>query len=32
MNTLVYLDLPIVEISKLSMYKFMYDYVKPKYN
>ena len=31
MNQPVYLGLPILEISKTLMYKFWYDYVKPKY-
>ena len=31
MNTPVYLDLLILEISKTLMYEFWYDYVKPKY-
>ena len=31
MNKLVYLALSILEISKIIMYKFWYDYVKPKY-
>ena len=26
----VYLGLPIVELSKILMYEFWYDYVKPK--
>ena len=31
MNKLVYLGLSILEISKIVMYQFWYDYVKPKY-
>ena len=31
MMKLVYLGLSIVELSKILMYKFWYDYVKPKY-
>ena len=31
MNKLVYLRLSILELSKILMYKFWYDYVKPKY-
>ena len=31
MNKLVYLGLSILELSKISMYGFWYDYVKPKY-
>ena len=31
MNKLVYLGLSILEISKLLMYEFWYDYMKPKY-
>ena len=27
----VYLGLTILEISKTQMYKFWYDYIKPKY-
>ena len=30
-NKLVYLGLSIIEISKMVMYEFWYDYVKPKY-
>ena len=30
-NKPVYLGLPILEISKLIMYEFWYDYVKPEY-
>ena len=29
---LVYLGLSILEISKIIMYEFWYDHVKPKYN
>ena len=31
MNKPVYLELSILEISKLLMYEFWYDYMKPKY-
>ena len=31
MNKPIYLGLPILEISKLLMYEFSYDYMKPKY-
>ena len=31
MNKLVYLGLLILSISKIAMYEFRYDYVKPKY-
>ena len=31
MNKLFYLGLSLLEISKIVMYKFYYDYVKPKY-
>ena len=31
MSKSVYLDLPILDLSKTVMYKFWYDYVKPKY-
>ena len=31
MNKPIYLGLSILEISKLSMYEFWYDYMKPKY-
>ena len=31
MNKPVYLGLPMLEISKIVMYEFWYDYVKPKY-
>ena len=31
MNKPVYLGLSILEISKILMYKFWYDYMKPKY-
>ena len=30
-NKPVYLGLPLLETSKIVMYKFLYDYVKPKY-
>ena len=32
MNKRIYLGLSILEISKTLMYKFWYDYMKPKYN
>ena len=32
MNKPVYLDLSILEISKILMYEFWYDYMKPKYD
>ena len=32
MNKPVYLGMSILDISKTIMYKFWYDYVKPKYN
>ena len=31
MNKPVYLGLSIIELSKTLIYKFWYDYVKPKY-
>ena len=31
MNKPVYLELSILELSKIIMYEFWYDYVKPKY-
>ena len=31
MNKPIYLGLPILEISKTTMYEFWYDYVKSKY-
>ena len=31
MNELVYLGLSIIELSKLVIHKFLYDYVKPQY-
>ena len=31
MNKPVYLGLSILQLSKLLMYEFCYDYVKPKY-
>ena len=31
MNKPVYLDLSILGFSKTLMYKFWYDYIKPKY-
>ena len=31
MNKLVHLGISILEISKTLMYKFWYDYIKPKY-
>ena len=32
MNKTIYLGLSILEISKILMYEFWYDYMKPKYN
>ena len=32
MNKLVYLGLLILDLSKILMYEFQYDYVKPKYS
>ena len=32
MNKPIYLGLPMYEISKILMYEFWYDYMKPKYN
>ena len=32
MNEPIYLGLSILEISKILMYEFWYDYMKPKYN
>ena len=32
MNTPIYLGLSILEISKILMYEFWYDYMKPKYD
>ena len=31
MNKPIYLELPILEINKILMYEFWYDYMKPKY-
>ena len=31
MNKPIYLELPILELSKITMYEFWYDYVKVKY-
>ena len=31
-NKPIYLGLSILEISKILMYEFWYDYMKPKYN
>ena len=31
-NKPIYLGLPILEISRILMYEFWYDYMKPKYN
>ena len=31
MNRLAYLGLSILELSKVLMYEFWYDYVKPRY-
>ena len=32
MNKPVYLELSILDFSKILMYDFLYDYVKPKYD
>ena len=32
MNKPVYLGLSILELSKILMYEFWYDYIKPKYS
>ena len=32
MNKPIYLDLSILDISKILMYEFWYDYMKPKYD
>ena len=32
MSKSIYLGLSILEISKILMYEFWYDYMKPKYN
>ena len=32
MNKPVYLGLSVLELSKILMYEFWYDYVKPKYD
>ena len=32
MNKPIYLGLSILEISKILMHEFWYDYMKPKYN
>ena len=32
MSKPIYLGLPILQISKILMYEFWYDYMKPKYN
>ena len=32
MNKPVHLGLSLLELSKISMYEFWYDYVKPKYH
>ena len=32
MNKPIYLGLSILEVSKILMYEFLYDYMKPKYN
>ena len=32
MNKPIYLGLSVLEISKILMYEFWYDYIKPKYN
>ena len=31
-KTSIYLGLPILELSKILMYKFWYNYIKPKYD
>ena len=31
MNKAIYLGLSVLELSKIVMYEFWYDYVKPKY-
>ena len=31
MNKAIYLGMSILDISKILMYEFWYDYVKPKY-
>ena len=31
MNKPFYLGLSVLELSKILMYEFLYDYVKPKY-
>lgn len=32
MNMLVPLTFPILDVSKISMYQFLFDYIKLKYN
>ena len=32
MNMLVYVDFSVLELSKIVMYDFWYDYIKPKYD
>ena len=32
MSKSIYLDLSVLEISKIAMYEFQFDYVKPKYS
>ena len=32
MNKLVYLGLSILDLSKILMYEFWYDYLKPRYS
>ena len=32
MNKLVYMGLAILDMSKIAMYDFWYDYIKPKYS
>ena len=32
MNKPIYLGFSILELSKIPMYKFWYEYLKPKYN
>ena len=31
MNKLVYLGLSVLDVSKIPMYEFWYDYLKPRY-
>ena len=32
MNKSIYLGLSVLELSKILMYEFLFDYVKPKYS